>query len=339
MHKYIGWAAAFAFIVMTSVCAAAVPPPPTSMREGGYVLAPFSFVKFCLDYPDDCPSSSRASRVALTPDLLEELDDVNRAANAAIIPTPDTSRLRYWRLDVEEGDCNIFAVQKRHELLARGWPAAALALTVVKTPGGEGHLIVTVRTDRGDLVLDNLRSAIVAWRQTGYQFIMRQSENNPQFWVDLRGGEPSQTFAAPRLGETDKLATLEGQSAQAHSAVFSVPSAPKTGRRALVAAAAPARGNLADGRMPIERPDETVSMLPMDSVRHAANNSLPVIVSAEADKVIADLTLWLLTAADLVVADLGRPLADNRSLVEPATVENTVAALASPVDPAAYGFM
>ena len=64
--------------------------------------------------------------------------------------------------------------------MRRGWPAAALALTVAKTPWGEGHLVVTVRTDQGDLVLDNLRSSIVSWRSTGYDWIMRQSERNPQ---------------------------------------------------------------------------------------------------------------------------------------------------------------
>jgi hypothetical protein len=49
--------------------------------------------------------------------------------------------------------------------------------------------VVTVRTDQGDLVLDNLRSSVVSWQKTGYRWIMRKSERNPQFWVELHGGQ------------------------------------------------------------------------------------------------------------------------------------------------------
>jgi len=117
------------------VSSAIAAPSPTSMREDGFALAPFSFTKFCLDYPSECPSTGGASRVALTAARMAELSEVNRAVNASIIPTPDTSKLRYWHLNVTAGDCNNYAIQKRHDLLARGWPAGALALTVVKTSG------------------------------------------------------------------------------------------------------------------------------------------------------------------------------------------------------------
>ena len=112
-------------------------------------------------------------------------------------------------MNVAAGDCNEFAVQKRHELIARGWPAAALALTVVKTSWGEGHLIVTVRTDQGDLVLDNLRSDIVPWQRAGYHWIMRQSERNPQFWVDLEGGRAGPAYAADTLDSPAEVAQAD----------------------------------------------------------------------------------------------------------------------------------
>ncbi len=40
-----------------------------------------------------------------------------------------------------------------------------------------------VRTDRGDLVLDNLDSTIRVWNETPYQFIKRQSQRNAGEWV------------------------------------------------------------------------------------------------------------------------------------------------------------
>jgi len=62
---------------------------------------------------------------------------------------------------------------------------------------------VTVRTDQGDLVLDNLRSQIVSWRQTGYHYILRQAASNPQFWVQLNGGQADEVFVARRLDGKD----------------------------------------------------------------------------------------------------------------------------------------
>jgi predicted transglutaminase-like cysteine proteinase len=190
----------------TSLSTAAASPTAATLREGGFALAPFSFVKFCLDYPGDCPKSAGPGRIRLTAAHMAELASVNRAVNAAIRPTPDTSAMRFWKLNVSVGDCNAFAVEKRHQLIARGWPAAALALTVVKTSWGEGHLVVTVRTDQGDLVLDSLRSAVIAWQKTGYDWIMRQSEANPQFWVDLDGGEAGTMTAAADFGAPVEVA-------------------------------------------------------------------------------------------------------------------------------------
>ncbi len=209
MYGYIARIAAGAIIAIANLSMASASPSVASMQEGGYALAPFSFVKFCLDYPGDCPKSAGPPRVRLTRGRMAELSSVNRAVNASIRPRPDTSTLRYWKLDVDAGDCNAFAVQKRHELIRRGWPAAALALTVAKTARGEGHLVVTVRTDQGDLVLDNLRSNIVPWRKAGYEWIMRQSERNPQFWVELDGGQAGPVGAAQDLDDAAPVAQVD----------------------------------------------------------------------------------------------------------------------------------
>jgi predicted transglutaminase-like cysteine proteinase len=209
MFRNVAAVAVGAVMAIANITATSASPSAAAMREGGYALAPFSFVKFCLDYPSDCPKSAGPGRVHLTSAHMAELGSVNRAVNAAIRPTPDASALRYWRLNVSAGDCNAFAVEKRHELIRRGWPAAALALTVAKTSWGEGHLVVTVRTDQGDLVLDNLRASIIPWQKTGYDFIMRQSEANPQFWVDLDGGEAGTMTAAAEFGEATEVAEAD----------------------------------------------------------------------------------------------------------------------------------
>jgi hypothetical protein len=58
------------------------------------------------------------------------------------------------------GNCNDYAVTKRHELLSRGWPSRALLLAEVIVPSGERHLVVVVRVKQGDFVIDNRNADI-----------------------------------------------------------------------------------------------------------------------------------------------------------------------------------
>ncbi|MDR3438197.1 transglutaminase-like cysteine peptidase, partial [Telmatospirillum sp.] len=98
--------------------------------------------------------------------------------------TPDRAKGGFdWSIDTTYGNCNDYAVQKRKALLDKGYPASALSLSAVLTSWGEGHLVLTVRTDRGDYVLDNLRPTILSWDRTGYEFNRVQSLADPQTWV------------------------------------------------------------------------------------------------------------------------------------------------------------
>src|SRR5947199_337812 len=63
----------------------------------------------------------------------------------------------------------------------------ALLMTVVKDLEGEGHAILTVKTDRGEFILDNLTDAIRPWDATGYTYVKRQAQDDPNIWLDLGG--------------------------------------------------------------------------------------------------------------------------------------------------------
>jgi predicted transglutaminase-like cysteine proteinase len=69
-------------------------------------------------------------------------------------------------------------------------------MTVVIDELGEGHAVLTIRTDRGDYILDNKTSAILPWDQTGYVFVKRESQESTS-WVAL-GGRSSPTTTANR---------------------------------------------------------------------------------------------------------------------------------------------
>ena len=63
----------------------------------------------------------------------------------------------------------------------------ALRMAIVITPKAERHAILTIATDKGDYVLDNLTQEILPWDRTGYRWLARQDDRNDWGWVDLGG--------------------------------------------------------------------------------------------------------------------------------------------------------
>lgn len=187
------------------------PAQGTWILDGGFVLAPMPSVRFCLNNPDECKVRGQAGLVAIDEKAWSELNLVNRQINSKIAPAYSRAGQFDWSVTTSYGDCNDYAVQKRHELLARGWPSSALSLAVAIIPTGEGHLVLTVRTDRGDVVLDNLRSGIVMWNRTGYRFIKRQSNESPKFWVETKGGSALPALQAVAVrDDSGKMAPTAG---------------------------------------------------------------------------------------------------------------------------------
>ena len=90
-------------------------------------------------------------------------------------------------------------LEKKRRLIALGVPREAMLITVVRDLNGDGHAILTVVTDRGDYVLDNFTNEVKLWHETGYRFIKRQSQTDPNQWVSLNGGAAGpQLVANPR---------------------------------------------------------------------------------------------------------------------------------------------
>jgi len=56
--------------------------------------------------------------------------------------------------------------------------------------GGERHAVLTVRTDRGELILDNQTPEILFWYETDYRFLARQSPSDPNVWMAFSASQP-----------------------------------------------------------------------------------------------------------------------------------------------------
>ena len=160
------------------------------MSVVGKTLPPIGYVQFCQSNPSECRyGRTRAVRVKLTDARWNELLRVNDFVNGRIAPITDQDLYNtpeLWTYPKDEGDCEDYVLLKRRHLIDLGWPAQTLLITVVRDVDNGGHAVLTVVTDRGDLVLDNQNPDILPWTSTRYTYYKRQSQHAPNLWVSLR---------------------------------------------------------------------------------------------------------------------------------------------------------
>lgn len=152
---------------------------PIEVDAGRLTLAPLEFVRFCMNYASECRTEHSNAVVELTPAVEATLRRVNDDVNQRIQSTSETSP---WRINPASGNCNDYVVTKRHELKKLGLPASALLMAAARTPQGDGHLLLIVRTNRGNLVLDNLKAEILPIEGSRYAWLKRQSAVDGRNW-------------------------------------------------------------------------------------------------------------------------------------------------------------
>jgi predicted transglutaminase-like cysteine proteinase len=166
---------------------------------GDPAKSPIGWVEFCATYEPECKTKPTTSPrdVMLTTQTWKDLERVNLYVNTHVKPMTDMEHwgvVERWNYPEDGyGDCEDYVLQKRKMLMQAGWPREALLITVVRDKRGDGHAILTVKTDRGEFILDNQTDQITLWSETGYRFVKRQSQNDPNVWVSL--GEPRGTPA------------------------------------------------------------------------------------------------------------------------------------------------
>lgn len=172
---------------MTTVAVAKETAWNPFMPTAGLTTRPIGHHEFCKRHPSECRVKSRHdTRVQLTPQKWNDLVAVNNTVNRNITPVTDFElfgREEVWFYPTTVGDCEDFVLLKRRDLIKRGWPIGSLLVTVVRQKNGDGHAVLTVLTDRGDLVLDNLEPQVKIWSQTEYSYIKRQSEFDSGRWM------------------------------------------------------------------------------------------------------------------------------------------------------------
>lgn len=128
----------------------------------------------------------------MTAALWQEIGEINVSVNKAIKPMNDLDQFgkdEVWSYPDGTGDCEDYVLEKRRVLAAKGVSLSNLLITVVRKLDGEGHAVLTVRTDKGDFILDNLSDNVRNWNETEYRYLKRQSSVNTGRWVSIREGQ------------------------------------------------------------------------------------------------------------------------------------------------------
>jgi predicted transglutaminase-like cysteine proteinase len=198
-------------IAAAALAAALVMPPANAASEqralfisvGTTARAPIGWIEFCSEYAPECETKALDARdVVLSAKAWKDLTRINRWVNETVKPITD---LEHWGVverwnypDDGYGDCEDYVLLKRRMLMQSGWPRQALLITVVRDKRGDGHAVLTVKTDKGEFILDNQHEDVLLWSDTGYRFVKRQSQNDPNVWIALGDPRPATATATSR---------------------------------------------------------------------------------------------------------------------------------------------
>lgn len=181
-----------AFVAANTAAGASELRPNAAMITGSVTSQPIGHYEFCQRHAEECAVRSKAGPAPkLTDHGWKVLAEINAKVNAEVTAMTDQEiygKEEYWAYPTDAGDCEDFVLEKRRLLVARGFSAADLLITVVRKPDGEGHAVLTVRTSQGDYVLDNLSADVKPWTETPYTYLKRQASFHSGRWVTIENG-------------------------------------------------------------------------------------------------------------------------------------------------------
>jgi len=176
---------------------------PLYASLGDTTRAPIGWVEFCAENPGQCKGGATEARdIVMTQTAWRDLNKVNRWVKETVKPMTDMEHwgvVEKWSIPTDGyGDCEDYVLLKRKMLIDAGWPREALLITVVRDKQDQGHAVLTVKTDKGEFILDNQNDSILPWTETGYHFVKRQSQSDPNVWVALGDVHPAVATASAK---------------------------------------------------------------------------------------------------------------------------------------------
>jgi predicted transglutaminase-like cysteine proteinase len=161
-----------------------------AMYTGGTTSPPIGHFEFCRTHVSECKIRSRDTRPEpMTNKIWRQIVSINQSVNQQIRPLGDFDHFgkdEVWNYPTDGfGDCEDYVLEKRRRLLQGGVPISDLLITVVLREDDSGHAVLTVRTDKGDFILDSLNPQVLRWDRTRYRYVKRQAIDYTGHWVSI----------------------------------------------------------------------------------------------------------------------------------------------------------
>jgi len=164
-------------------------------------LGPAGFYDMCTSLEAECQPVVQTESLSFA-----DVRRINRLVNKDIHPQPEPPGSDVWLVGPKDGDCDDFAMTKRHDLIAAGFGSARARVAVGVTRGGQLHAVLVVNFGPHFYVLDNLTNEVLPVERSAVQILTVQSTENPRLWFKApgsdAGGEPvvtaAQVGASPR---------------------------------------------------------------------------------------------------------------------------------------------
>lgn len=161
---------------------------------------PYGHVAYC-EVSKECNHRSLTGSI-VSEEMIPYITTFNVIANRSITGVKDISlfgKEEFWGKPVTffgrmYGDCDDYVLYKIDMLESMGIPRSAMSIAAVITQSGEGHAVLLVRFETGDLVLDNLTDELLSPSDSPHHFIKATAWTDDSQWqVVAKGLKPVNT--------------------------------------------------------------------------------------------------------------------------------------------------
>lgn len=160
-------------------------------------IGPAGFYDMCTSLSAECQPVAQSESLSLA-----EVRRINRQVNKDIRPQPEPAGVDVWQVGPRDGDCDDYAMTKRHDLIAAGFGSERARIAVGVARGGQLHAVLVVNFGRHFYVLDNLTDAVLPVERSAVRILTVQSTENPRLWLKAPGSDvgAQPVVAASKVG-------------------------------------------------------------------------------------------------------------------------------------------
>lgn len=145
-----------------------------------HTLGPTGFYDLCVAQKAECQLAIQTQSPTFA-----EVSRINRLVNKDIHPQPEPAGVDVWKVGPWAGDCDDYAMTKRHDLIKAGFGSARVRVAV-GVARGQLHAVLVVNLGLRFYVLDNLTDEVLPVERSAVRIVSVQSPENPGVWLKAR---------------------------------------------------------------------------------------------------------------------------------------------------------